>query len=411
MTGVRSWQRRPKPGRMINHPAVLIEARREYDGVRPQKRVVGGLTIVTYSRPRVYLDRDAWEMLPDDGVLLIRVRPSGGRRFALALTARELEHTFGEVRFAASWENLRCYHFPKAPPAARAFLVHGSDDWHLDPHARARALSAPTAGSNRSDVRPPRASSRRAIAASLVRAPTGGSFADWSAWWYRRLGALPEDASYLAGVTAWRDAWRPSSVRALLIAESHVAERSRDLRARVLSKELGIDGLPTQYVRLVYCLGYGESEICRPQPPQNSGTIQYWDILGQVARDEDQPRKRQSTLAQRLSWKLSVLRELQDRGIWLQDASPLGIYLGRGVRVDAKLQLSLVRDGYQRWVWPSVADDPVERVWVIGSGVNAALSGLPGIDPARFITQPQDRDAGRHRAGLKQMRRDLDDLP
>jgi len=33
---------------MVSHPSVLLEARRNYDGVRPQKRDVDGLTIVTY---------------------------------------------------------------------------------------------------------------------------------------------------------------------------------------------------------------------------------------------------------------------------------------------------------------------------------------------------------------------------
>jgi hypothetical protein len=107
---------------MIDDPAVIAEARREYDGVRPQTRLVDGLTIVTYSRSRVYLDREAWEMLPADGVLLIRVRPTGGEKFALAFTAGELETTFGEVRQTASWE-AGCYHFPTDPPAARAFVV------------------------------------------------------------------------------------------------------------------------------------------------------------------------------------------------------------------------------------------------------------------------------------------------
>ncbi len=111
---------------MISHPAILAEVRREYDGVRPQHRDVDGLAIVTYSRPRVYLDREAWEMLPAGGVLLMRVRPSGGERYALALTLDELERTFGEVKLTRSWQDARCYHFPTEPPAARAFRVRAA---------------------------------------------------------------------------------------------------------------------------------------------------------------------------------------------------------------------------------------------------------------------------------------------
>ena len=119
----RRWQTRPGRGSMTSHPAVLAEARRQYDGVRPQKREVEGQTIVTYSRTRVHLDREAWEMLPADGVLLIRVRPTGGEPFALALTAQELERTFGEVKATRSWEDAGCYHFPEPPPACAAFVV------------------------------------------------------------------------------------------------------------------------------------------------------------------------------------------------------------------------------------------------------------------------------------------------
>jgi hypothetical protein len=90
------------------------------------KRVVDGLTIVTYSRPRVYLDRDAWEALPRDGVLLMHVRPTGGIRFALAFSSQELERTFGEVRDSKSWREQRCYHFPNDPLAVRAFLIGGA---------------------------------------------------------------------------------------------------------------------------------------------------------------------------------------------------------------------------------------------------------------------------------------------
>jgi hypothetical protein len=128
MSTYRRWQTRPSPGKMVSHPSVLLEARRDYNGVRPEKRSVDGLTIVTYSRPRVYLDREAWEMLPPDGVLLMRVRPTGGQRFALAFTAHELEQTFGEVKQSESWEVARCYHFPREPPAARAFLVRPTTD-------------------------------------------------------------------------------------------------------------------------------------------------------------------------------------------------------------------------------------------------------------------------------------------
>jgi len=315
----------------------------------------------TYSRTRVYLDREAWEILPEDGVLLMRVRPTGGQRFALAFTADELEKTFGEVKQSDSWEVARCFHFPREPPAARAFLVRQEADRRVSPctepplsdPASKSPSPAPAIASNREPARRPGRTPATVVAPNEASA----DFGEWAAWWYKRLGARPEDAAYLAGVSAWRDAWRPTRVRGVLIAESHVAQSRGDMRVKVRTDAIGIKELPGQYVRPVYCLGYGESQICSPEPYRNSGTIQYLDILGQIARGEDQPRKGGSSIQQRLRWKISVLLELQRRGIWLQDASPLGVYLGGGERIDPALQAGLLRDGYRRWVWPSVEDD------------------------------------------------------
>lgn len=274
--------------------------------------------------------------------------------------------------------------------------------------------AACTAGSARHSPRPSsadRAALRggdETVGDAQVAPPT--EFGEWASWWYQRLGARPEGAAYLAGVAAWRGAWRPKRVRAMLLAESHVAQRDGDLRTRVRTDWTGIGDLPSQYVRLVYCLGYGESEICSPPPEANGGTWQYWSIFGQIARGENQPAKSASSFSSRLRWKLGVLSELQRRGIWLQDASPLGLYLGSGRRVDPRRQIQLIRDGYQRWVWPSVEADNPMKVWVIGSGVAAALGDLQGVDRSRVITQPQDREPGRHHSGLARMREDLSDL-
>ena len=124
MSGRRRWATRPATGRMVDHPTVVAAARIWSSDRTPRLVERSGTPIVSYCRTRVYLDRDAWEMLPDDGVLLMRVQPTEGPRFVLALTADELDKVFGEVRATASWRDARCYHFPSEPPAARAFVVN-----------------------------------------------------------------------------------------------------------------------------------------------------------------------------------------------------------------------------------------------------------------------------------------------
>jgi hypothetical protein len=62
-------------------------------------------------------------MLPPDAVLLMQMRPTDGVAYSLAFMAAELEAVFGEARRTRSWDQVRCYHFPKPPPAISAFRV------------------------------------------------------------------------------------------------------------------------------------------------------------------------------------------------------------------------------------------------------------------------------------------------
>jgi hypothetical protein len=231
------------------------------------------------------------------------------------------------------------------------------------------------------------------------------SFQDWAAAWYRRLGARPESPEYLEAVSSWRAAWRPSRVRVLLVAESHVAEIPTDQRMCVVSTPWTARAVPDRFVRLVYCLGYGEPQICRPAGVGNRGTPQFWTLLGQIACRGNQPQKGTTSVQTRLRWKVDVLEQLASRGIWLQDACAVGLYLPGGKRIDSdqrRLYPQLLRESYERWVWPTVADDQPSQVWVIGRGVGTALAGFPGIDPAKTIPQP-GFDQARHRAAVAKM--------
>jgi hypothetical protein len=199
-----------------------------------------------------------------------------------------------------------------------------------------------------------------------------------------------ESPEYSAAVVAWRDAWRPKQVRVLLVAESHVAE---------IPFATG-ESLPSSYCRLVYCLGYGESGICKPRPLKNGGTPQYWNIFAEVAGMEAPTRARFAPLENRLRHKLAILRALRDQGIWLVDASTTALYR-TGVPGKPADYEQILRTSWTREVWPAVAADPIALTCVIGLGVHKALAGLPGLHNARVITKPQDRKPGRHREQLQ----------
>src|SRR5664279_1261332 len=65
-----------------------------------------------------------------------------------------------------------------------------------------------------------------------------------------------------------RQFWKPEFLRLALVAESHVFTDADDLKATVRSEFLppAIADLPTQFVRLIYCLGYGDNSILSYTP-------------------------------------------------------------------------------------------------------------------------------------------------
>ena len=387
----KAWQSRPPRGEAVDLPRVHALAAGPDPGVNPRIYREDGRAYVHYRRPRLYLDRSAWDALPSPkDVLVQRIAPRDAPAFTIALTRDELERTFGEVRETRSWETVRCYHFPTLPPAVMSFRVTASEraasgPRALPPATRSQPTSAPTAP---------------------VRSRDDGTIEGWAAGWAARTGGVAESPAYLASVAAWRDAWRPKHVRVLLVAESHVREAAGD--GRVSVRVPGEPQLPPSFCRLVHCLGYGESELCRPPPDGNAGTRQYWDLFGALAGGStpQQPRKGTSDLDTRLRWKLDVLRWLRDHGVWLVDACVAGVYLPGGDRaVTGRAYDTMVRESFERFVWPSVAAEPVEQVWIIGAAVRVALQGHPALRSARTIVQPQgDRGSpGRHARELAGM--------
>lgn len=232
----------------------------------------------------------------------------------------------------------------------------------------------------------------------------------WRAGRCAALGIKPESARYLSQVAQWRNAFRPSRVRTLLVAESHVAENSNDTSVRVaIPPSLNANTqLPNGFCRLVYCLGYGEPELCRPKPVPNPGTWQFWDLFGAIASGFDRnldarlPRRRELALEQRIAWKLHVLTVLREQGVWLVDASVLGLYSYGRRLTRGKHYQQFLKESFEFFVWPDVADDGPE-VWVIGRCAARALLTLPMINPTHVISQPQDRDGPRYKRDVQRM--------
>jgi len=97
----------------------------------------------------------------------------------------------------------------------------------------------------------------------------------------RLIGSSAEPIEVLQCAEEHRAYWRPERVRVVLLAESHVYTETSELDRRVvLPSFMGID-VPRGFVRLVYCLGYGENSLLDLPIfiPANSGTPQFWKIF------------------------------------------------------------------------------------------------------------------------------------
>jgi hypothetical protein len=382
---MKAWQKETSRGRYVDHPYVLHLCADADLTTTPQRFSDGTLTVLAYCRTRLDINRKAWETLPADGVLLVRIRQSSGLRLHFCASRSELDAVFGEVRETPSWDKYRHYSFPDLPQGAKSFLI----DPTVDQLVSNQQISRKTASRIRADTSDPGAFGRH--------------------WWATR-GPLEQDSEeYLRGVAAWREAWRPKRIRVLLIAESHVAEAVGDAEARVkvppgLLQATTISSLPDCYVRLVYCLGYGLNDACEPIPRYSNPDTPFWGIFEALASGHPlltvEPGP--TTLLHR---RILILQALLERGIWLVDASVVALYHPSGIKLfNPSMRKKIIRQSYEHFVWPAVESGRPEEIWIIGKEVGKALIGRPEIDSDHVVSQPGDRNVEQYQLGLARMK-------
>ena len=74
------------------------------------------------------------------------------------------------------------------------------------------------------------------------------------------LGQSAEPLSVTKHVERHRWFWRPETPRLILLAESHVHTTEAETNCMIRAHDLPAN-IPAEFVRLVYCLGYGESGL------------------------------------------------------------------------------------------------------------------------------------------------------
>lgn len=208
-----------------------------------------------------------------------------------------------------------------------------------------------------------------------------------------QAGGWPvEPPAVAVAVEGHRWAWRPADARVLLVAESHVFTSAADAALRVHGDLLpaAAQHAPAAFVRLVYCLGYGEPALLSGTPPlPNPGTRQFWDIFGLLAGTGLQPRGgRHVPWQDRVRWKVQTLQVLAGRGVWLLDASLHALYFPGGTSVSPALKRGLYETWWRHYgAWLIRERSPAAKVWAVSKGVAEALTSF-GYPPRGWVYHP-----------------------
>jgi hypothetical protein len=214
------------------------------------------------------------------------------------------------------------------------------------------------------------------------------------------LASAAEPYSVVECVEQHRLHWRPAQVHTILLAESHVYTQAHESVVMSGTEQLALANSPTKFVRLVYCLGYGEPNFVGQRLIWNTGTWQYWKLLASCARGPTPEAfapvlKRYSpSFHVRLQAKIALLDRLRQLGVWLLDASILALYSPGATRLHAGVYERLLRCCWEHHIGPTIADANPHSVIVIGRGVHAALrnelKALSSIE-LHAVPQPQAR--------------------
>jgi hypothetical protein len=226
------------------------------------------------------------------------------------------------------------------------------------------------------------------------------------------IGCEIEPACVLRAVAAHREYWRPEQVRVLLLAESHVMTSEIELAAGMSLQGYGHPSAPSEFVRLVYCLGYGEKELV-PAVSPNEGTWQFWKLFaacvgdpmhGQILKGSER------NLRRRIVAKIALLEKLKACGVWLLDASPLALYRAGGKKPGSNMYRNALVAGWELYSAEIVRLLAPRAVMVIGKMVHNLLEERLKLVVSRrseidWIYQPQAQVSAQvHAEGIRRLR-------
>jgi hypothetical protein len=200
----------------------------------------------------------------------------------------------------------------------------------------------------------------------------------------------------VAAVEAHRQYWRPTNVNVILLAESHAYTEEDELQQFVFPWKHEFLNPPDIFVRFVYCLAYGEQKLTPTGPMHNTRTPQLWKVfyacVNRITSKSDYAPilVSKTSLKNRLLNKINLLFELQERGIWLVDASIAGLRLAGGKKPSAGIMEQLLQVSWDEYVGEVIRDCKPKRVICVGKSIEETLEDrLHDAVGNRFIAVPQ----------------------
>lgn len=204
-----------------------------------------------------------------------------------------------------------------------------------------------------------------------------------------------ESYETVKAVQAHREYWKPKEVRLVLLAESHVFTSDKERKSTHIDLNkidheisLKLAGIPTDFVRFIYCLGCGENELLDENIEKNSGSPQFWKIFQACIDGPDAfhkiLKKNVRDFQRRVENKVTLLFLMKERGIWLLDTSVVALYPKENNQSNLRMAINT---SFDEFVEPLLKNMDNPKVIIIGKGVDK-LVGQKCLNVIDVISQP-----------------------
>jgi hypothetical protein len=202
-------------------------------------------------------------------------------------------------------------------------------------------------------------------------------------------------------VEEYRQFWKPPRTNVVLLAESHVYTDEQDFARRCnpsFTQKI-LPSYPTQFVRFICCLGYGEDSLLNGvnKGRVNTGTPQFWKIFCScVTENVDNPgyykilKTKTPNFFERLQNKVSILRQMKEKGIWLIDSSIVGLYENKSKK-NPKEYVKIIDICWNNYIEKVIKEAHPKFIIVMGKGVERVLGSRLKF-PYEAIALPQAHD-------------------